>query len=706
MSPCRVCLVPHDFSRELLCTEAPAPLVVPPGRYDIRASSPGFALGRESTLVVDPGDRPDAERSRPPHGVNVDLDPGGIVAIGRGAVPVSGAVQLLSFETDRLDTLFLERESEAPFPAGRMIGIAFRLPNQVMGMTRPFDLPAGQRKVIDRFEPSAKGRGDLLIRIDYPDAMGPDAQDVRLSLGPPEHPIEPEASTNKQRDGHYSVFFGLRAGQYPVRVVSKFWRIDGTTVDVRADKVVIDDHLRLLPKPSLKVSVRDLAEVDGGSYKLSLYECEGLGPGTALWPDIKTCVLTRSEKAERGRELTFSGLDGRRYFLLGETGNRKSGIHVDLRDGHDRREILEFRQTRVHGRVLRGEKGIIADLTFKGLGEGNEGPTVRSGPDGSYEVAVYRRDAYEIAIAPPGTVPGAEAKFLLDLNDMPEDVDRDFVVPRGEAIVTVRDESSRRPIDGAKVWFTIAGSGEVRTTDALGQVSFPPLPAGDFKCRAEAKGYRSQDSVFSVADADAPQSFELLLKPLKEELSFRVVLPTGDPAGSPLLFARWNGNTFALLETCEPDGTCRFSEKPEDQEVLYLAHKDAGLTVVSAGGALEAGSVTMSPSGGWLIVSVTRGVQTSRSLLQIEVGVGGVLVPLQAMVFLGSVAQASGVRPMLQAGGDDRFVLAGLPAGNITCYVRELVNAGHDQFVAAPALLVDPFVVALPQREVTALSLP
>lgn len=698
VSPCSVCLVPYSFGKAHLCTPDRVTLSIPPGRYEFRAwsKSKNLVLARNTSLTVQPDD---TNRDGKPYVTLIDLASSGTVVVKPGTIPSTGAAQVLSLATGRVDTLFIEREHEIPFPVGATIAMGIKGRNQLLGVTRPFEITMGATKVIDGFGRAPKGRGDLLIRFDFQEDRPLEVkQDVELTLTQGATAIKPNAATNLPKDAHYSFFYGLPAGRYSVSVASKFWRIAPAFVDVKSEEFIIADQIPILFKPNLQVEIHDLAPPGEGPYRIALYECKQLGPGTALWPDLKSCSAVRTVAVSR--EATFSGLDPRWYFVLAEVGKRKAGAHVDLREGLNRKEQITFRRTHVHGLVVRGGTALVADLRFQNVDD-LESTFVRSGADGSFEADLFTAGVYKVGVAPPASPPEREAKFDIDLQAMPEDLKRDFELPRADVGLKVLDERSRQPIDGASVSFVVGGNGQILTTDSLGEVSLPPVPAGSFSCSAEAKGHRPERATLRIADVDGLQKFEILLKPLRDDLSFRVVSASGGAVASPMLFGRFDGTKFLLIQPCDGDGLCRFSDQPGPDETMFLAQKDAGLTVFNVGTALDQGSVTMRNPGGRLRIPVRRGPQTAGAMLEIEVSLTGTYVPLQGLVMVSSIAQAMDARPILQSGGEDVFVLAGLPVGTVTCHISQLSTTGTP---ATP--VVEPFSVGLPQQQTSTVSLP
>ena len=114
--PCSVRLVPSEPTKAVIEARPDKAVEIAPGRYEIRAGSPGFALASDASYTareVPPGSPSDR--------VRLSLVPGGSVYIDPSAVPSPGAVQLVSLSTGKADVLFVDREREIPVPAGKLV---------------------------------------------------------------------------------------------------------------------------------------------------------------------------------------------------------------------------------------------------------------------------------------------------------------------------------------------------------------------------------------------------------------------------------------------------------------------------------------------------------------------------------------------------------------------------------------------------------
>lgn len=657
-TPCEVALVPLNATSQVLLFPSDNIVEIPTGTYDLRASAKGESLGSNPQLTSGFGPSPAGELRR----VFLELLPGGIVFVDSTSAPPTGAVQLLSFTTGRVDTIFLQRERRIPFVAGQTIAIGFRGPDQILGITRPWELVRGATKTIGRVDPPTAGKGHLLVRLRYPPEATLDAQDATVQLVLADRAIDPLVTTNKSLGSSYAAFYDLSPGKYDVTISSKTWRASTpTTMEVRAGETRIDDHILLLSKPSLHVSLKGEKSTVEGPHALSLYQCERgqLGPATGLWPDLGRCstVIQR----DVALDTVLLNLEPEWYFLAVRTGTRTIGRQVDLTAGSVEQELW-ISPVRVYGHVTREGKPVPARLVFEDRQE-NIPIELQSDNDGGYEVALVAEHEYYVRVGDLASSADEASRWFF-YPEGKDDIVRDFDLPAGSLKITVLDEKTRDPISDASVaWVGDVGK-ETRTTDASGEAILPAHPPGPFRCSAAAKNYRTQISEFKVKETILPQQFEILLKPLADELSFHVRLPDGRPASGAIMAAGYQGGVvFRERNTCDLDGICRLAERASSDETLYLAHPEAGLAVTLVSTALDQGEITMRPPGGSILAEVIRGPKTEDGTLMVAVHVDGWPVPEPILATLATLLNQP-YRIYAMSGYPQEFVLPGLPAGS------------------------------------------
>jgi hypothetical protein len=646
--------VPDEPAKEVLAARPDRAVEIPPGRYQIRAGSPGFALGTNVSSSA-AASVPDAA----PDTVRLSLVAGGSIRIEPSAVPSPGAVQLVSFSTGKTDVFFVDRERELPVPAGKVVAVGLIRPGKFLGITKILPIQPGKQTVVQGFDRPAPTRSNVLVRGDYTGGSAQDPKDVSIALVSGAARFESAAATNAADGSHYSVFYGIAQGPERIDVSSKRWRANLLDVAV-SEPFVFKGDLVLVPKPSL--TVRPIGVGRSEKWTVKVYSCKetDFGPGSAAWPPLEKCT-SDSVMEGSGSEVVVHNLDPKWYFVLVERSGKKAGKQVDLRSGQDRQEDFDFQGRRIYGVVRQGNQGVAATLTFKNSDSGDTADDVTSTSDGSYEQFLSEAGKYRVEIRTPTMAEGQTAVFEITVGDE-ESIQKDFTIPGGRVTVAVTNERTRQAIRDASVEFLLAGANEERKTDETGVATLPPLPRGTLRLVVTADGYERKSQTFEVVETKA-QRLNIQLKPLEEGQTFRVLLPDGSPAASATVLWSLDGNGgFSYRQRCDSAGTCRFNQRPSDEETLFVVDKQAGLTIVTAGAAFRDSEVRLSPAGGPLTVNVRRVGPSSTGGLSAKVFVGGVMVGTFALEM---IANLVGENSQLYAypGAAQPIVIPGLPAG-------------------------------------------
>src|SRR5450830_1202077 len=208
--PCTVFLVPMDFNLPLVRVPSETDVTIEPGTYELRAAAPGLALPFNAILNVD----------TTPHPLRTAillLQAGGSAVVAPTFVPAHGAAQLLSFSTGRIDTVFVDREHEAPFPAGEFIAVATPKPGIVAGVTDVLRLAPGAVAAATAIRLPTKGTGNLILGARFGaenvDA-GADISALWLTSAADQSKHAPKAMTGKGRSAFHAVFYDLPPGSY------------------------------------------------------------------------------------------------------------------------------------------------------------------------------------------------------------------------------------------------------------------------------------------------------------------------------------------------------------------------------------------------------------------------------------------------------------------------------------------------------------
>jgi hypothetical protein len=693
---CLVRLVPYDDTKATIAARSDEPIEIPPGRYEIRAGSRGFALGSNVSYTSTEA----VLESLPPHRVRLSLVPGGRVYVDPSAVPSPGAVQLLSFSTGKTDVLFVDREREIPVPTGQLVAVGLISPGKFLGITRILQIQRGQKNVVTGFDKPAAGRSNVLVRGDYVGDVSSDAKDVVIALSARAEKFESASATNAATGSHYSVFYAIPQGPKTIEVSSKRWR--GTQLELTvSEPFVFKDDLTFVTRPSLTVRPVAGSGDRPERWKVKVYSCKEseFGPGSTVWPSLESCSSDRVIEAS-GSEAVVPYLNAKWYFVVMELGGQRAGKQVDLRNGQDRSETFEFKRRRVFGVVREADQGVAATLTFENYDTGERSGDVTSGPDGSYEAILWQSGIYRVEVHLQMANETEAAIYKLPVGDE-ESIRRDFTIPSGRVTVTVLNETTRDPIRGVSVGFVLAGAGEERKTDELGAAILPPLPPGRLRLIAQADGYQRKDETFEVLETKAMQRWNVLLKPLNDGHTFHAILPSGSPAASAIVLWSIDANgAFRFRQECDSAGLCRLAESPSDAELLYLVHPQAGLTVLPTGQALHDEEVRLRLRGGPLVVNVRRGDESQVTVLSAKILVEGVVIPPFALETIANLV-GEPFRLYLYPGVQQPIMIAGLPAGTPVAVavssVGTVSNRSHES---------EPLALQLPIQRPVEISLP
>lgn len=172
--PCLLTLAPRDPRTPMVSGSTPNIIDVPVGVFDLRATGDhGLAMARNLTITIATEDLWE-DHTKP---VRIFLEPGGTIAITDTSLPPASAVQVLSLRTGRIDTVFVNRETELPFPSGDAIAIGSLGPHLYAGVTTPFMLRAEEHHEIRTFHKPQPGTSDVLLALEY----GPTAEAERAA---------------------------------------------------------------------------------------------------------------------------------------------------------------------------------------------------------------------------------------------------------------------------------------------------------------------------------------------------------------------------------------------------------------------------------------------------------------------------------------------------------------------------------------------
>lgn len=647
---CRVCLVPFDYSKELTCSSGGQLPEVTTGRFELRVFAKSLALPTNTTLSYSP------EELAPTRLLSLSLIPGGVIDIPPAIVAAGGAVHLLSLKTGRVDTVFVDRERQIPFPAGEVIAVALRAPNEFLGMTIPWRLNQGTTRKVPELTTPKPGRGHLLSRIDYPADASATLRDLRITL----EGEEPEASIVSLPSATlYSVFYNAPSGRLKLSVKSQFWRMQDAFVTVARPMSLARNSV--LPRPSLHIKIEGDVPPEA-LVKTTLYDCDQTkeGAGQTAWPELtKDCSVHWNGEAEAGKA-HIPHLDSRWYFVAAEWDGHSIGRRVDLRPGIDVSETFEFRRTRVEGRVRLGGVGVPATLQWADDRSGEVETTAQADVEGFYVAAVWSPKVAMVTISPTPRPDISERQWI----EIPatSELRKDFDIPDTDVRVLVRDSRTEKLVAEANVGFVRSGASEEEVAEE-GEVRLSGIAPGNLRCHVSAEGYVPSDVDLQVTSTSKPQTFSVRLDPLGEE-RFLALLPTGVAAANADVMPGVGPSSYARRLQCDAHGECRLPAGSPPEEPILVFHPEAGLTVATVGSVKEEGRLMLRRPGGPLRVGLQRGAIAALVTLQISVAIDG--LPIDPMI-LGLMANRlqKSYRIYLQPGFAGPFEVQGLPEGEL-----------------------------------------
>jgi hypothetical protein len=682
--PCRVSLVPRDYTLRVQTIESDKVTELPPGLYDLRASADGLALATNTTLRIVP-------EPSPPRRIRLTLAPGGWIRLESGFVPSGGAVQILSLATGRLDTVFIDRESQLPFPAGKIVATALAGQERFVGVTSPHIVIAGKEERLERVHLSKPGTTDVILKIAYGDVTpAPARHDVELSISKDAPPLHPEATSNAV--DHYSFFYDVPKGRYRVDLKSRYWWTPEATVDVVSAPVALDSGIQLRARPSLTIRVTEGQESAAAGFHYSLFECSDgvFGPGTAATPDPTKCRVLTSGNASGKARVDF--LAPRWYFVVTERDAFRAARQVDMRDGVDADLAVDFRETRLTGHVRSRSEPVSAELTAVGEEEGKHVATGEAGADGAYALVLPAEETFRLTVMPPGVSERDAAVFRVSTHGL--SMESDFDIPATKAFVVVTDAETQAPLEGARVTFVRAGGSEDRETDPLGKAALPLLPKGETRIDVAADGYRGETVTTQLAETEEAQLIPVHLRRTLPENSVRIHLPSGAAPPRSEVFVFASGGAVLEKEMCDADGLCQLANSPPQGALILGAGVEGGMTIEAADLALTAGDLTLRPAGGVLRVAVSRGPQSKDQVFRLGIMLEGVTIPEGIVASVANLL-LSAYRLYLPRGMSQVLEVPGLPAGTSAIALDQVLADGRSTWStgAIPISLPGPDAV-------------
>jgi Carboxypeptidase regulatory-like domain len=695
---CRICLVPTDGHGPTLCDRSGKAIETTAGTYSLRANAGDFGLGTNVEVEVGAGSSLSGSTQE------LRLVPGGRLRIATSERSDLSAVRIVSFATGRIETLRVGSEREVWIPSGAAVACGVTRDGTVAGLTRPWIQETGETVTMPPFEDPKPGRGHVFVRSRAPEAGEVGDAPLALTLLQGDHS---QAASKSSTPGvaPIAAFYDVPVGVYDLSLDSDRWLLDGRLkVAVREGRVVIEDHVALVARPSLEIAVAPVPWKPIDGWSVTLYGCPADvidRSGPAGWPDLDGCRRARTAQF-RTDSATLAHLDPGRAFAVVEGDGRKIGQPVELIPGRAAKATFEFRSTRVFGVLTRAGSPIEGSISIEAIHPKAAAVEVATDANGRFERAFWSRGLFRVMAVATGQAPGRGRFFELELDGEAQH-ELNMELGTTDATVRVLDAETGNPIPSARVTWIDSLSSQGGVTDDSGELALPPLPAGETKIGIRAEGYKPGTRTITIADTEEPQSFDVSLLRQRDENSFLVFLPDGSPAAGAQVFVVGGANVIAETSSCDATGTCRLAAHPSDVQPIFGFAPGAGLTVVSGGDLFVSGRMTLRPAGGDLVVQPRRGSANARSTLELALVLDGAPIPEPLLGNLANRLERS-YQIFAFPGALDRFEIVGLPLGPIGIEVLTRPEKAAETVPFAPA--AESRVIELPTAGPEVVDLP
>lgn len=440
-----------------------------PGRYKLWLEgegrmSPGF-------MVLNYSAAPFAGEGRV---LALPLVPAGRVELDASAQPGAATLRLLHTEAVRNGQVQREvtrrvtgeaRYSGAWMPEGGVVAALYDPDRRAyVGLSRPVRVAAG--KVVSVHpKPPAPGRSHLIARLERPEGVADPAAaafDLELRIDGTVHPPEVVVSVF---DRVYALWYELPPGTAtlegggeasflaPARIVLESGRIASLEAPLRV-------------RPSLDVSIL-LPDSLVGEARLTLVE--ELSRTT-----IRETLVSRNEPSLRIPFLPASQilvrLDVPPWFFV---------ERADLTAGRDGSIVFAPTPIHLHGSLYWGNETWPGTIELSIDSKRGYRVVAPTDEEGEYEATLFRGGNFAATIR----LDGVGQPYLELLDPIHSSGRLDFRLPRNHFVVEVVDESSGRPLAGARIDLLNEGengkaSGQQGETDEEGRFRLPPLRPG------------------------------------------------------------------------------------------------------------------------------------------------------------------------------------------------------------------------------------
>lgn len=497
--------------------------------------------------------------------VDILLDAGRVTFPVGNTIASTEAVRLVSIDSHlRLGgrgRIFDRRLSAAELhtpvrmPAGKVIVGRFdRATGQALALSRPFTVSAGAVATVWP-KPPAHG-SDLLVVVEKPSSARSGAFEAK--------PVQLEIDDGEIHRGPDVLIDGFE------RLIAIWYAIDvrAATLSLRASSFFLAPQKLALRAGTVRTLRLTGQPLPGAHVSIVM-------PVGSLPKESMLEVMRESNSAVERQVTAAIGvvdlktLPAERLRFRLHVSQWHFDRIVDLSSGADANIEFELNPLSIHGRVLWGDDPVPAQIAFR---NGEDWVTSNADAEGRYETTLWYGGQYTVTVQTKGV---NAPPFLEAFKTIESSGAVDFRLPRTDVRMRALDEGTRLPIEGAiamisNVWINESGREETiaerATSDAEGEIVFPPLRPGGVHVELRAKGYEDSEPLDFRSDSKESRRFDVALRSIQTSARLQVVLADGRPAASADMWAFvvepgfrvvWQGSTNEQGEVNLPERITR-----------------------------------------------------------------------------------------------------------------------------------------------------
>lgn len=506
---------------------------IPPGLYLLEVEDKALIVESRSKLVVNEGDAGAIT-------IHLNVARAGVIEIPGGRIPLGGSLEALD---ERYGTMHARRVdgpvARVRVPGRRVILCAYDQDKAPLGC-QSATARAGETKTLTGLPRLGRGRGQLLVGLDYQDESA--LADARVALRGAETVLPPDAVVTG-RPGHlYAVWYDVPAGPAKLEVFSRFWYAKDGRVTVPERGAGVVTGIGLSRKPKLSVSLEGAERLGTGDVSVDVFTSCPADVVSLEWPPpLLYCRSAGTQSGPPGTSFEFNDLEPGLAAVRWRKEPLSNARWVDLREGESREERLPVELFEVHGTVRRGGRPLPVEMRWE-MGNDVALFRTRTDEDGTYRVFVAQPGRWGVGLR------DAEGRVSGEACVVTSDARCDFDVPANRVAVRVVDEADG-PVAGAKVSFVVHGSAPEAdprdmggvVTDTGGSATLPPLPSGSLALKVVAEGF-APGTAGPIDISEATTDDEVTVR-LRKSAGIRISIftPEGQPARQAKVWSGANG---------------------------------------------------------------------------------------------------------------------------------------------------------------------